>query len=86
MDAQLRSDIEPRSSSTFSFSTDALPSAEADDYFPTDLSAVSECRLVQLSDALFVELDSEMPDLRATERYQAVCDEFMLRQISSGVA
>ncbi|NJC22598.1 hypothetical protein BJ994_001674 [Arthrobacter pigmenti] len=58
----------------------------ADDTFPVDLSAVPESELAQMSDALFDELDSEAPDLRAMERYEAICDELRLRELKSGVA
>ncbi|WP_323958655.1 hypothetical protein GC088_08810 [Arthrobacter sp. JZ12] len=57
-----------------------------DDDFPSDLSAETACRLTELCDSLFIELDSDSPDLRAMERYQAVCDELSLRHIASGVA
>lgn len=86
MDAQSRSVLEPHQTSPYSFSVDPPPLAEVDDDFPTDLSTTPESRLFQLCDTLFLELDSEMPDLRAIERYQTVCDELTLRQISSGVA
>ncbi|MFJ6278790.1 hypothetical protein [Arthrobacter subterraneus] len=58
----------------------------SDDNFPSDLSSLPECRLIELSDTLFIELDSEMPDLRTLERYQTVCDELTLRQNNRGVA
>jgi hypothetical protein len=86
MDAQLRSVLDPNQTSPYSFFVDPLPLTEVDDDFPTDLSAIPESRLFQLCDTLFLELDSEMPDLRAMERYQTVCDELAHRQISSGVA
>lgn len=57
-----------------------------DDSFPSDLSSLPECRLIELSDTLFIELDSELPDLRSLERYQTVCDELTLRQNNRGVA
>lgn len=86
MDARLRSIIEPDHLLTYGFSVDAPTSADIDDGFPSDLSSTPESRLLVLSDALFLELDSEMPDLRAMERYLAICDELALRQIRSGVA
>jgi hypothetical protein len=86
MDAQSRSIIEPYQLSNYSYSVNLPEPLEADDGFPGDLSVVPEHRLAQLCDMLFLELDSQMPDLRAMERYQAVCDELTLRQIRSGVA
>lgn len=86
MDAQSRSVLEPHQASPYSFSVDPSALAEVDDDFPTDLSSTPEDRLFQLCDTLFLELDSETPDLRAMERYQTVCDELALRQLSSGVA
>lgn len=86
MDAQSRSVIEPDHSLTYGFSVDPPTSADIDDGFPSDLSSTPESRLLVLSDALFLELDSEMPDLRAMERYLTLCDELALRQIRSGVA
>ena len=86
MDAQSRSIFEPDQLPTSSFSIEPPTPGDIDDVFPTDLSSVPEGRLAQLCDALFLELDSERPDPRAMERYQAICDEFTLRQISSGVA
>lgn len=88
MDAQPRSLPELQEFSTDSFFDsyfDGL-AAPVEDDFPSDLSSLPECRLIELSDTLFIELDSEMPDLRALERYQSVCDELMLRQTDWGVA
>ena len=86
MDAQSRSFIEPPLLSTNDSAVNATAWIETDDDFPVDLSSVPECRLARLCDALFLELDSEMPDPRAMEHYQAACDELTFRQISSGVA
>lgn len=86
MDAQSRSVIELYQLKNQSLPLDFPETAKSRDDFPPDLSSVSDCGLVQLCDALFLELDSEMPDLRAMERYQAVCDELLLRRIHSGVA
>lgn len=86
MDAQSRSILEPHQNSPYRFPVDPPTLAEIDDDFPIDLSSTPECHLFQLCDTLFLELDSETPDLRAMERYQTVCDELTLRQISSGVA
>ncbi|GAB3546330.1 hypothetical protein GCM10027404_06550 [Arthrobacter tumbae] len=86
MDAQLRSFIEPLLPSSEDSAVNAPAWTETDDDFPLDLSSVPEDRLAQLCDALFLELDSETPDLRAMERYQAACDELMIRQLNSGVA
>jgi hypothetical protein len=85
MDAQSRSIVEPDLLSTYSFSADLPALAEIDDDFPTDLSSASEQHLFELCDALFLELDSEAPDLRAMERYQTICDELTLRQMISGM-
>lgn len=88
MDAHPRSIIEPYLHQFYSDSFDLAPviDAEGDDDFPTDFASLSECELVQLSDALFDELDSETPDLRAMERYESICDELSIRQLRSGVA
>ena len=85
MDAQSRSIVEPDPLSTYSLSAHLRASLGIDDDFPTDLSSAPEWRLVELCDALFLELDSETPDLRAMERYQTICDELTLRQMSSGM-
>jgi hypothetical protein len=85
MDAQSRSIVEPDLLSTYSFSAELPVSGGSDDDFPTDLSSAPEQRLVELCDALFLELDSETPDLRAMERYQTICDELTLRQMSAGM-
>lgn len=86
MDAQSRSIMEPNQLSMPSLFVSPPAPGDMDDNFPTDLSSIQECMLIQLCDALFLELDSEMPDPRAMERYQTVCDELTLRQISSDVA
>lgn len=91
MDAQSRSaaDLPEPSTRLLAFVTPAgLDPAENenDDGFPADLSRSTDCDLLQRCDELFVELDSEMPDLRAMERYQAICDELTRRQFDSGVA
>lgn len=86
MHAQSRSAVEPYQLSNHSFSVDFPGPAENDDAFPTDLSSESKCSLIQLCDTLFLELDSEIPDLRARERYESVCDELTLRRIHTGVA
>ncbi|WP_346028173.1 hypothetical protein [Arthrobacter parietis] len=86
MDAQSRSFIEPPLLSIREPGDNAPAWTETDDDFPVDLSSVPERRLAELCDALFLELDSEMPDLRALERYQAACDELAFRQSISGIA
>lgn len=57
-----------------------------DDGFPADLPSVARCELEFLCNELFVGLDSETPDLRAMERYQAICDELSHRELSAGAA
>lgn len=81
MDAQSRSTVEPDLLSSFTISVDPYLFDESDVGFPEDLSSVTEHYLVQLCDGLFNELDSDVPDLRALERYLAVCDELALRQL-----
>jgi hypothetical protein len=88
MDAQPRSLPELQEFPTDSFFDsyfDGL-AEPVDDDFPPDLSSLPECQLIALSDTLFSELDSEMPDLRSLERYQTVCDELALRHTGRGVA
>lgn len=88
MDAQSRFNIQmdPSLESKLLADSSLALGFDDDDGFPADLSTESECRLTQLCDELFTELDSEAPDLRAMERYQAACDELALRRITSGVA